>query len=206
MAGRFSISISMFLLGSCVLAPQTAIVERSKEQRPAWVELSSSQAVVGDDLVQFHGTNDRQPDLPLGIKLTQSSTLEGSETGITGLVRAQIDDIAVSKKTPEAVLKSPETESAIVEAVKRSHGRHGKVVDIYYERHQSLVKTATNPEVETDGDFYVIHVLVQYPKEQIPAVVVDIGRVLQKSRNADVKRFGQVLSTPANQLSHQVSH
>jgi hypothetical protein len=197
---------AILVLGSCVLAPQSTIVERSKEQRPAWVELSPAQSIVGDDLVQFHGTYDREPDLPLGIKRTQISSLEGSEAGVAVIVRAQVDSIAAAKNTPDAVLKSSEMDQAITEAVKRSHGTHAKVADIYYERHQSLAKTTSDPETATNGDFYLIHVLVQYPRTQIPAIYSDIGRSLQKSRNADVKRFGQILLSPSNQLSHQVSH
>jgi len=186
----------LILLSSCVTTPQSLVVERSKEQRPAWIELDEDKSLAGDALIQFHGVSTREPDLPLGIKRTQSQALAGSETGLLGIVRENIEQTLVKHKSSVAMVKHPEAETAIVEAVKLSHGTHAKVTDIYYERHQVVAPSASLPETEANAEFFMIHVLIQYPRSQISPVLGDIGRRLQRSRNPEVKRFGQTLLTP----------
>ena len=196
-----SLSLSIFLSG-CISSPQSVVVERSKEQRPAWVDLEPDKSHSGEAQIQFHGLGEREPDLPLGIKRTQIKALDGSEAGLGVLIRERMDAVASGRKISPSVVNSPEVAAVVIDSTKRSHGTYAKVVDIYFERHQVVSKAPVAPEVDLKPDYYLVHILVQYPRDQVAPVLLDIGRVLQKSRNTDVKRFGQALMTPEGPVSH----
>lgn len=193
----------------CVNSGLSTIVERSKEQPPAWKEMAAGRVVTVGNLLQFHDFNNQLPDLPLGIKKTQNKALEGSEAALLGLVRERIEQHAVRLNVAEQVFRSSETEGVAASGVKKSHGAHGRVADIYFEKHQTVGGRRSSTSEPVTGtqppeldEYYVVHVLVQYPKDQINPTLVEIGRALTRARNPDLKRLGQSLAASASGAAH----
>ena len=165
------------------------VTERSKEKRPLWTDLDPGKFHAVDGVMQFHDTRTRLPDLPIGIKTTQIQTLEASEKAIQAEVKRHIEGVAEQLKLGPLGI-SPELDGIIIRETKLFHSAHVKVADLYYEK----------LEDDTQGsraEFYTAHVLVQYPASRKPDLLMEVGKSLQKSRDANLRRIGSSLATPA---------
>lgn len=165
------------------------VTERSKEKRPLWTDLDPGRFHSVDGVMQFHDTRTRLPDLPIGIKTTQIQTLEASEKAIQAEVKRHIEEVAEQLKLGPLGI-SPELDGIIIKETKLFHSAHVKVADLYYEK---LEDDSQGSRVE----FYTAHVLVQYPASRKSDLLMEVGKTLQKSRDANLRRIGSSMATPA---------
>jgi hypothetical protein len=165
------------------------VTERSKEKRPLWTDLDAGRFHSVDGVMQFHDTRTRLPDLPIGIKTTQIQTLEASEKALQAEVKRRLEEIAEDLKAGPLGI-SPELDGVVIKETKRFHSAYVKVADLYYEK---LEDDSQGSRVE----FYTAHVLVQYPASKRGELLSEVGKALQKSRDATLLRIGASLATPA---------
>src|SRR5688500_13483955 len=81
--------------GSSVDEPEgVAVVERSKEQPPSWIELESGRLHLSGEDLRFVEARTHLRDLPLGLKQAQLGALESSKLAIEKRVLDELNSLA----------------------------------------------------------------------------------------------------------------
>jgi len=178
------------------------VVERSKEQRPAWVDLATGKFHRTDGMMQFHDVRTKLPDLPIGIKSTQIQTLEASERALQADLRSNLDRLAKDAKLGE-ITATGELDEVVIAEVKKFHGANMKVADLYYEKvagESGSNAAAATPDAMTS--WYTAHVLVQFPAARYTDLLTDTGKSLQRAKDPTLRKLGVAASGAAAGFSH----
>jgi len=189
----FSIlSIACLSLAGCVSSSggssaDFAVVERSKEKAPAWVQGKRGEIRDGGGDLTYVAWQAKLLNLPLGLKELQTSALNDSE----GAIRAHVAQLVSKTMSDGGVGTNPPSELGrhISEAVKSFHQENAQISDIYYEGMRST------PEETAQGidTTYSAFVLVTLPSSALSALMADLGRRLEASRDLKLRHIGALL-------------
>lgn len=197
------IVIMMVSATGCVTGVATdphggVVVERSKQQPPAWIELSAGQLHETQDLLKYVELQSEHTDLPFGIKKTQSDALEASKVALNEHMRARILKLAAAQKLFETALPA-EFDQMMLEITDEIHRQHAKIADIYFEKLQT--ELPVGPKQVTE--YYRAQVLVHFPKERLVDLLKAVSHRMATSSHQGLQELGRVVhQSDVEEITH----
>ena len=173
------------------------VIERSKEQPPAWSMLDAGTLHETENLLKYVEIQTQLTDLPFGIKRTQLDALEASKLALNTRTMGSIRQTASSQGLTST--SQPELERLILEATDVIHREHAKVADIYFEK----LKTDQPVGPKAVTEYYRAQVLVHFPKDRLKDLMQEVASRLSKSRDAQLRTLGQAVeSVQTTEITH----
>jgi hypothetical protein len=182
------------------------LVERSKEETPAWTALAPGKIHESEDDgtapggvapggLRYVEARGRLLNLPLGLKQTQLTALEASRAALAVDAKARL--AALGERNGARIDSgSSEVDRRIDAVVGQVHEKYARVADIYFEKYLDDSVASDAPGAE----FYAAWILIQIPRDGLAEMMLLLGRSLSQSSDPAVKRLGDV--TTANVLAH----
>lgn len=187
------------VLGCCycttVDSSQPEIVERSKAEKPGWIERSGDQLIEQGPYRTLIKKSKEVQNLPFGIKDTQLTALKLARQNVEDEVKNKLTQLAKANNLPMS--SSDVLNLIIVRAVTKFHEKYADVNDIYYEKYK------INDGSNELNHFFNIYVLVTYPKDRFNFLYAAIAGELRQKDQADLRKLGELV---ASKYSGQISH
>ncbi|MCX6116553.1 MAG: hypothetical protein NT027_03355 [Proteobacteria bacterium] len=138
--------------------PEGVVVERNKKSRPVWADSPTNSLTSSQDDQKLHFTKERQRDLPIAIKLTQSESIEASYIPWKVQFDQKLRNLAKFEQISKKYNQMDFAEN-VHQLARKYHAQLAQVEDIYYEKIR--IDDATKvPELKGVGEYYDVHVLV----------------------------------------------
>jgi hypothetical protein len=189
--------IALQLLISCITLPsdqrpEGKVVERSKQTKPVWSDSPTDQLIVNATEAKIHYFSQKSRDLPIAVKLMQSTAIEKSYP----LWKPSFDQRL--KEFPKIFnAKTPRNEKEfydlLEQCARKVHAEAAQIEDIYYEKIQ-IEKPELVPELAGVSEYFDVHVLVQLKQVDTAKIESVIYQVFSKAKAVELRRVGSEFS------------
>lgn len=177
------------------IRPEGRVVERSKQTKPVWADAPTGQLIVNATEAKIHYYLGKQRDLPIAIKLAQTSAIESSFDAWKPSF-----DIRLKEYPQLLAAKNSKNEKEYVilldQAARKTHSQAAQVEDIYFERVR-IENPDKVPELQGVNEYFDVHVLVQLmpvPSDKLNGV---LHQVFSSAKSADLKKAVKDLAPKA---------
>jgi len=180
----------VLLSGSACVTPgiEQTVVERSKREQPAWVQLPTNTLVNDEGRLTFITQKSHVFDLPLGVKQIQLGALTASQNALHAAVIRQVQAAAVQAMIE--IKNQAELSQMALQAVRKIHGSSAEIRDIYYERIEER-----KPTDERTSVYYRLYVLVTLQRESLDRLQAELGVKLRGAKDPDLRRLADIFKT-----------
>lgn len=169
--------------------PEGRVIERSKQAKPVWADAPAGQLIVNATEAKIHYANTKQRDLPIAIKVTQSSAIESSYEPWRASFETRLSEfpkVLAAKNAKNQV----EYTQLIEQVARKVHAQAAQVEDIYYERIR-IDAADKVPELAGVSEYFDVHVLVQLLPVDSTKIRAVLQQVFSGAKAPELKRIGK---------------
>lgn len=200
------IAVAVLLTSGCVTDGQDhdlEVVEKSKEQAPAWCALDASTLHESETSLSYVEAALDRRDLPLAISQTQLAALSGSRAALMEVAHNRLK-AAASAAGITLEQRHAELDRHVAAATEDIHTRHARVSDIYFERYRSQrLVSDNNPQ----GESYGVRVLIMLPLSGLDELLQTVAQRCLKSRDPLLRQLAQVMrGSSERKTGDEISH
>lgn len=186
---RGVIALLLCLFSGCVSETRYShltIVEKSKKDQPAWIEMASNVFHKRNSRLAFVSSKEHVRDLTLGIWQARNQSILLSTMELYRKVYETASELAIEEKI---ILKSnAQLQSQIMEVLKKVVPLRVEIVDIYYE-------TFINQSLHVPEKFEesTIYILCYFPLDGMREILDLLAASLQANPLPDLNKLSSVL-------------